>query len=302
MNINFPALLVILALVSGVVWALDVWWWKPRRQKVLQAKLAGGGVTLDPPALQRTLTDPVAMTQLVARTGGKVTEQDLHKAGKEPVWVEYARTFFPIILIVLLLRSFLIEPFRIPSGSMIPTLLVGDFILVNKYTYGLRLPVLNKKIVAFNEPQRGDVVVFRYPRDPSLDYIKRVIGLPGDRVRYSNRVLYINGVQMPQTVLDGADLAEFAGTDAHFQQRREHLDQVVHTIQVAPAAPSVDQEVVVPAGHYFVMGDNRDNSNDSRAWGYVPEENLVGKAFLVWMSWDSDQGGVAWRRIGQSIH
>ncbi|KAF0165017.1 MAG: signal peptidase I [Rhodocyclaceae bacterium] len=218
---------------------------------------------------------------------------------KDPWWVEYGGSFFPVILAVFLLRSFLVEPFKIPSGSMIPTLLVGDFILVNKYTYGVRLPVLNKKIVELNSPQRGDVVVFRYPPDPTLDYIKRVVGLPGDKIVYRNKKLTINGQEVAQKKTD-----DYLDRDRLFYTPRfvETLGSVEHHILVEPDAPPFVQQIVrfphsdnchynsegvsceVPPGHYFMMGDNRDNSQDSRFWGFVPDENLVGKAFFIWFN------------------
>lgn len=217
---------------------------------------------------------------------------------KEPLLVEYAHSFFPILFIVLLLRSFLVEPFRIPSGSMMPTLLVGDFILVNKFIYGIRLPVLHTKIVDVSEPERGDIVVFRYPNDPSVDYIKRVVGLPGDRIAYYNKRLYINGKPVPLK-----PLGRYVGVG---QNQRYHgalvfeetLGKVKHQIMIIEGRPSVEGEFTVPAGHYFVMGDNRDNSNDSRYWGPVPEENLVGKAFFIWMHWEPSNPGVVFDRIG----
>ncbi len=217
---------------------------------------------------------------------------------KEPVWVEYAHSFFPVLLIVLLLRSFLVEPFRIPSGSMMPTLLVGDFILVNKFIYGLRLPVLHTKVVEISEPQRGDIVVFRYPNDPSVDYIKRVVGLPGDHIAYYNKRLYINGEPVPLK-----PLGRFVGTgdDARYNGAlvfEETLGKVRHQIMIMPGRPSVEGEFTVPAGHYFVMGDNRDNSNDSRYWGPVPEANFVGRAFFIWMHWNLDHPGEVFDRIG----
>lgn len=222
-------------------------------------------------------------------------------ARKEPLIVEYARSFFPIILIVLLLRSFLVEPFRIPSGSMMPTLLIGDFILVNKFTYGIRLPVLNTKIIELNTPQRGDIVVFRFPKDPSVDYIKRVVGLPGDRIAYYNKQLYINGEPMKQVSL-GQYRGVGQGANMTGSERKlEDLDGIEHSILINDDALSMEGVYVVPPGHYFVMGDNRDNSNDSRYWGTVPERNLVGKAFFIWMNWDWQYKGIGFDRIGSVV-
>jgi signal peptidase I len=228
--------------------------------------------------------------------------------------VEYARSFFPVILIVLLLRSFLVEPFRIPSGSMMPTLLVGDFILVNKFAYGLRWPVLNTKFVEVGKPERGDVVVFRFPSDPSTDYIKRVVGTPGDEIYYRNKTLYINGEPMPQTSVGtytGVGSGRGMTGAAMALEKIDGVDGVEHRILVNPMVPDFGpgcRELLhgprkVPDGHYFVMGDNRDNSNDSRCWGLVPEGNLVGKAFAIWMSWDGELPGfpVDWSRLGTFI-
>jgi len=202
---------------------------------------------------------------------------------------------------VLLLRSFLVEPFRIPSGSMMPTLLVGDFILVNKYAYGIRLPVLNKKVYAVDNPQRGEVVVFRFPKDPSIDYIKRVVGVPGDQVTYRDKTLFINGEKIAQ-VPAGTYIGTGSGLSMSGAEiRQEALGNINHDILVTPRIRGVGTDVVVPEGHYFVMGDNRDNSNDSRYWGFVPDKNLVGRAFMIWMNWDSAAGGVNWDRIGDSI-
>jgi signal peptidase I len=218
---------------------------------------------------------------------------------KEPVLVEYSRSLFPVFLIVLVLRSFVVEPFRIPSGSMYPTLEIGDFIVVNKFAYGVKLPVTQTKILPVGEPERGDVVVFKYPKDPDVDYIKRVIGLPGDEIAYYGKTLYINGNPVKQKllgeyegtasgkVMDGASLLE------------EFLEEHSHDILLDPEKNSQDMNtVVVPEGHYFMMGDNRDHSNDSRFWGFVPEKNLKGKAFAIWMNWDD---GVHFDRIGKGI-
>lgn len=216
----------------------------------------------------------------------------------EPILVEYARSFFPIVLIVLLLRSFIAEPFRIPSGSMMPTLLIGDFILVNKFTYGIRLPVINKKIIELSEPNRGDIVVFRYPKDPTVDYIKRIVGLPGDKVVYSNKKLTINDLPVQQTSLGSYQGLGQGEEMSGAEDLLENLTGVEHRILIRNGTPTVEFVYVVPEGNYFAMGDNRDNSNDSRYWGPVPEANLVGKAFFIWMSWDWQNKGVGFDRIG----
>jgi len=278
MNLDFPTLLVLATLITGLIWALDAFLRAPKRREAadrLREQAAERGEQADPAAVAKVL--------------------------KESTTVEYAKSFFPIILIVLLLRSFLVEPFRIPSGSMMPTLLSGDFILVNKYAYGIRLPVINSKVVDLGEPQRGDVIVFRFPRDESIDYIKRVVGVPGDHIQYHNKTLLINGQQVAQ-VPAGTYIGKGAGMSMSGAAiRREQLDEVEHDILVVQGAPNVTTDIVVPEGKYFVMGDNRDNSNDSRYWGFVPDANLVGKAFMIWMNFDSAAGGVDWSRIGDSI-
>jgi len=221
---------------------------------------------------------------------------------KLPLLIEYSRSFFPILLIVLVLRSFLAEPFRIPSGSDKPTLLPGDFILVNKFDYGVRLPVLHTKIVKVGEPERGDIAVFRYPVDPSKDYIKRVIGVPGDRISYIDKTLYVNGKVMPQTAVGTAiDSDDVNGPRWPVQIKEEDFFGIKHKIYLRPDVPAQDFSLTVPPGQYFMMGDNRDNSNDSRYWGFVPEQNLLGKAFLIWFSWDSAHTTIAWSRIGTRI-
>ena len=250
---NFALILLLLCLATGVLWALDKWVFRKHRAP----------------------------------------------GSKEPIWVEYGASFFPVILAVFFLRSFLVEPYKIPSGSMIPTLLIGDFILVNKFTYGIRLPVINKKIIDVSQPERGDVMVFRYPVDPSLDYIKRVVGLPGDKIAYLNKKLTVNGQPVPFQP-DG----EFLDKDKLFYTPRftEKLGNREHSILIDKDAPgfvaqshpfqhqdkchyNADGVVCeVPPGHYFMMGDNRDNSADSRFWGFVPDENIVGKAFFIWFN------------------
>ena len=221
---------------------------------------------------------------------------------KEPVLVEYSKSFFPVLFLVLVLRSFIFEPFRIPSSSMMPTLLIGDFILVNKFSYGVRLPVINTKVIDVGKPERGDIMVFRYPKDPSLDYIKRVIALPGDTVGYFDKHVYINGQRISQEPLGLYDGVGQGDKMTGSLLQRELLSLKAHDILIMNERPSIEGEVVVPEGHYFMMGDNRDNSNDSRYWGTVPEENIVGKAFMIWMNWDSSNNGVDWKRLGSTIH
>lgn len=279
MTMDFSALLVLLTSVSGVIWLLDYLFLLPRRKVKIAAPAPGSDI-----------------------------DEDLAESILKPsLLVDYARSFFPIFLIVLILRSFLIEPFRIPSNSMMPTLLTGDFILVNKFNYGFRLPVLNKKIIPVGDPQRGDVMVFRWPGDNKTPYIKRVVGLPGDKISYKNKVLYINGEAMPQEktgtyrgigsgkIMTGADYLV------------EDLGNLSHEILVVPnrrpdPREKYVEEFEVPAGEYFMVGDNRDNSMDSRFWKTVPDENIIGQAFRIWMYWDSNSKGMDWDRIGQKIN
>lgn len=222
---------------------------------------------------------------------------------KLPFVIDYARSFFPVLLIVFLLRSFLFEPFRIPSGSLEPTLLMGDFILVNKFDYGVRLPVMHHTLLKGNEPQRGDIIVFRWPPNPSIDFIKRVIGVPGDKISYINKELYINGNKIPQSLLSHVDVNDDSGEIIQVLENQEDLLGVKHKIYIDPARKGLDyKDIVVPDGQYFVMGDNRDDSADSRFWGFVSNKDIVGKAVLVWMSWDSVDTGVRWKRLGQPIH
>jgi signal peptidase I len=233
----------------------------------------------------------------------------------EPWWIEYPKSFFPVILIVFLLRSFLVEPFKIPSGSMLPTLLVGDFILVNKFTYGIRLPILNVKLVDMNQPQRGEIMVFRYPENPSLDYIKRVVGVPGDQIAYRNKRLSINGKEINVAPAGEYNYVESGLNFVSSLRFSEALGDHRHAILIQPDTPTLQLSGVrpfpsrdnctyndsgltctVPAGHYFLMGDNRDSSSDSRYWGFVPEQNIVGQAFLIWWNFDD------FKRIGQAIN
>jgi signal peptidase I len=213
----------------------------------------------------------------------------------EPTVVEYAKSFFPVILAVFLIRSFIVEPFKIPSGSMIPTLQIGDFILVNKFTYGLRVPIVNNTFFEVGHPQRGEVMVFHYPKDPSVDFIKRVVGLPGDKIEYRNKQIFVNGEAMAQQDNGNYDYVGPGLNQVSTRRVIERLGSHNHDILLDDNNPVRDVQVTVPAGNYFMMGDNRDNSNDSRFWGFVPEQNVVGKAFFIWMSFDH------LGRIGTSI-
>lgn len=283
MSFDFPTFLVAATVLTGGVWLADAVFFAPKRRRLIAA--AG---------------------EAAAQSGAQAPARGY----KEPVLVEYARSFFPVILVVLLLRSFIVEPFRIPSGSMMPTLLVGDFILVNKFSYGLRWPVLNSKFIDLGEPQHGDVIVFRFPRNESVDYIKRVIGVPGDQIYYRDKTIYVNGEPLEQVPLGGyfdengratglLEAVEQVGGDEHQILINPRTGDFPRSCGVLARGP-----VTVPEGQYFVMGDNRDNSNDGRCWGFVPEENLVGKAFAIWMSWDSGRDGfpVNFGRIGDLIH
>ena len=269
MDLDFALILVVLSALTGLIWAIDAFFFaKKRRER--HAMYAGEGADT---------------------------------AVREPVVVEYSRSFFPVIFIVLLIRSFLGEPFQIPSSSMMPTLLIGDFILVSKFSYGLRLPVLNTKVIDLGEPLRGDVVVFRYPEDPTTDYIKRVIGVPGDVIVYREKRLFINNEEVQVE-----DLGRYIGTGRGVDMtgsshRRELLADAPHEILVSPGKyiPTPMTQWVVPEGQYFVLGDNRDNSRDSRFWGFVPEENLVGKAVFVWLNLDWRSGSMDFSRIGTVI-
>ena len=250
---SFALFLFLLLVVTGAVWLAEIVWLRKRR--------------------------PAQATQ--------------------PWWVEYSVSFFPVIVVVFLLRSFIVEPFKIPSGSMIPTLHIGDFILVNKFDYGIRLPIINRKIISIGNPHRGDVMVFRYPEDPSLDYIKRVVGLPGDTIEYRNKRLTINGQLVPEH-----EVSDYLSKEnmQFYKRYVEDLGGVKHQILIDPNAPAYTPQVRtfpdskdcnyndgalvchVPPGHYFMMGDNRDNSSDSRVWGFVPDANIIGKAFFIWLN------------------
>lgn len=221
---------------------------------------------------------------------------------KIPMIIDYSRSFFPVLLLVFLLRSFLFEPFRIPSGSLEPTLLTGDFILVNKYSYGIRLPIIHSKIINYHEPKRGDIMIFRWPPNPSFNFIKRIIGVPGDHISYVDKTLTINGKTVPQTFLEKVTMIGEGGGSQSVIKKEEDLLGIKHQIYIDPEKSSRNfHDIVVPDGMYFMMGDNRDDSADSRYWGFVPQENIVGKAVLVWMSWNNNKYGVRWKRIGHVI-
>ncbi len=265
MSFNFPLILVIAVAVCGVLSLLDLLLLAPRRRAAIAAY--EGQV-------------------------GEPDERVLQELSQEPLLVEYGKSFFPVLAIVLVLRSFLLEPFQIPSGSMKPTLEVGDFILVNKFAYGIRLPVIDTKIIKVGNPQRGDVMVFRYPSNPSINYIKRVVGLSGDTITYTTgKRLLVNGKPVAEQFV-----GEEEGSLGRTLLYKEKLGEAEHMIRkqlqhnIMPGS-----QWVVPQGHYFMMGDNRDDSYDSRywhdahipqeLWGMVPDQNIVGKAFAIWISW-----------------
>ncbi|MFT5335256.1 MAG: signal peptidase I [Halioglobus sp.] len=276
MNIDFPLILVILVFVSGLIWAVDAIFFAPARNKTL-AELRQKF-----PQWQADNTDQAAQYRA-----------EVAQSATESAPVEYAKSFFPVLFVVFFLRSFLVEPFQIPSGSMIPTLQVGDYILVNKFTYGIRLPVIRTKVLNFNKPERGDVMVFFPPHKNDTYYIKRVVGLPGDKILYRGKEIYINGVKVSRepmaTLPDGAN---------RYQIGIESLGEANHLMQVNDARPGRIHTTEVKPGHYFMMGDNRDNSQDSRVWGQVPEQDIVGKAFAIWMHWDSFLSRPSFSRAG----
>ncbi|MDR1529602.1 MAG: signal peptidase I [Burkholderiales bacterium] len=276
-TLNFPLILFILTLATGIIWALDRFLWRKKRDK-------------DVPT---------------------------------PAWIDYSGSFFPVLLIVFALRSFVVEPFKIPSSSMRPTLEVGDFILVNKFSYGIRLPIIEKKIIPFGNPKRGDLIVFRYPLNPSQDYIKRVIGVPGDTVEYRDKILTVNGKPLPHLPDGEYAYLESVGRFETLQRFSETAypkdGERSYHVAVDPGYPALDLNsvrrfeyqgacayahdgfrCVVPEGHYWAMGDNRDRSDDSRYWGFVPDDYLRGKAFFIWFNWD-DISSFSFERIGSSI-
>lgn len=256
MDFDFALILVSLTAITGLLWLVDTLLFASKRKERLT----------------------IAETE----NGGPLPEQTRDKILQMPSWADLGKSMFPVLAVVLVLRSFLFEPFQIPSGSMLPTLQIGDFILVNKHHYGVRLPVLNSKIIEINDPERGEVAVFRYPNNPSINYIKRIIGLPGDVISYQNKTFTINGVEIESELL-----ARLPPVNPEVLLLQETLGDKTFTTYQDLGRPSIAAQWVVPEGHYFAVGDNRDNSNDSRYWGYVPDELLVGKAVVVWMHWDN---------------
>lgn len=249
----------------------------------------------------------LVLTLLVAGTGlfwvwRRIQRLPTNARGEDVSWQEHVASFFPLLLLVLVIRSFLIEPFRIPSGSLEPSLLIGDFVAVNKYDYGVRLPVSDKKILAVGEPKRGAVVVFSWPPKPSFDYIKRVIGVPGDVVEYKDKVLTVNGKEAKQTFIKDTQFVNQNGMSMRVKEYSENLLGVKHKIFIRPSQAPFNFKVTVPDGYYYMMGDNRDDSSDSRYWGFVPEKNLRGRAFMVWLSWNSMKSWFRFDRIGTSIN
>lgn len=270
MDLDFALILTVAVLVAGVIWGGDALLFRPARcrkandvEKAIRSRLADGAEGHNPP---------------VSDIDSAVQDARAREM-REPVLVEYAHSFFPVLFVVWALRSFLVEPFTIPSGSMLPTLQVGDYILVNKFSYGLRLPVLGTEVIPVSKPERGDIMVFKYPEQPRINFIKRVVGVPGDTVRVSDGRVWVNGVELSR---EQVALPEGEPWELYF---RETSGDVSHMIRHEAGRESLspEREWKVPAGSYFMLGDNRDNSRDSRFWGFVPDRYIVGKAFFVWM-------------------
>jgi len=270
MNVDFTAILAVLSIVTGTIWGAFVLYKKINKSSAQ-----------DTPERQISVESD---------------KQDKDKPRTEPLLVEFSRFLFPVFLIVLIVRGFLVEPFQIPSGSMLSTLEAGDYILVNKFSYGLRSPLGYYKLLDLGAPDRGDVIVFRYPEDPQIDYIKRVVGVPGDKISYKDKVIYVNDIPVKLK-----PLGRYA-KDSRYLELQEELGEVTHTILNIPGVNLHPPfEVLVPEHKYFVLGDNRDNSRDSRFWGFVPDENLKGRAFMIWLHKKEGEWPSQWSRIGTII-
>jgi signal peptidase I len=276
MDIDFPLILVLLVFGSGLNWLFDVMFLASGRRLALVQ-------------LQRNY--PRWQEEGSAQASEYQSRSE--DVAREPLLVEYSKSFFPVLLIVFVLRSFLVEPFQIPSSSMVPTLQVGDYILVNKFSFGIRLPVIRTKVYEMADPRRGDVMVFFPPHLNDTYFIKRVIGLPGDRILYIDKKLYVNGEPLPQKLL-----AQLPPARPRHQINNENIGDTEHEIQLDLRRPNDDFAITVKPGHYFMMGDNRDNSSDSRVWGQVPERDIVGKAFAIWMHWESFFSLPSFQRVG----
>lgn len=282
LGLDFPTILVFFTFLTGIVWAIDSLILAKRRKKIAEESI------------------PEGVTAEIKRESDAEAEKDDFRS--QNWFVDTCRSLFPVIFAVLIIRSFIAEPFKIPSDSMVPTLVNGDFILVNKFSYGVRLPVVGTKIIDVGEPVKGDVVVFKYPKHPNIDYIKRVVAVPGDRISYINKVILINGQPIKQTLYGQIGITNRGDKVLAYEEDLAGVKHMIYRVEGDPFPadywrPSelFGQGVVVPEGHYFVMGDNRDNSQDSRFWGFVPEELLKGKAFFIWFNWGE------WNRIGSSI-
>jgi len=273
---NFEYVLTVITIVSGVVYLLD---------KLLFVRI------------RKHRYARIKEKRMVMNAN----EEEYLSKGM-PVIIDYSRSFFGVLLLVLILRSFIFEPFRIPSGSLEPTLLPGDFILVSKFDYGIRLPIINKKVIHIHEPKRGDIVVFHWPVNPKVDFIKRVVGVPGDTISYVNKVFYVNGEEAKQDYQETVPYLHESGNTIDAVKSQENLAGVKHEIYQFPSRPIENfTNLTVPAGMYFMIGDNRDDSADSRIWGFVPEDHIVGKPLYILLSWDQQSMNLRWKRSGTAV-
>jgi signal peptidase I len=312
-------LLTVIAIITGLIWVLDYTVFRKQRLQQSETKTPGYLVVVEtvfPLSVIAVLLLKVNfewLLTLATLASAVIYFLDVfwlkkRRASKNiserSIIVEYGRSFFPVLLAVLVIRSFIVQPVRVPTGSLEPTVMPIEFIVVKQYSYGLRLPALHTKVVSIGEPKIGDIVVFRWPVNPSIDFVKRVIGTPGDYIEYKNKVLYINGKEAKQTFVGPAlDIEpESQGGDIPVKKYSENLNGVVHDILINPrGGDDTDFSITVPEGMYFMMGDNRDDSDDSRSWGFVPEANLRGKAVMVWLSWDKKNHRIRWNRIGEAL-